>query len=382
MPLEIYRRGATWWARGRVEYLGAPISGYYRVSTGAATEAGARDWCTQEEQRCIRRHLLGEEKPELTFVDALELYDSDPRTSEYLIPITARIGEMLVRDITPKLVRDLGPELMPGASTDTWIRQVVTPIRAVINNAHDLGKCAPIRIKGYDKAERVAQDKARGKRSRVRKTPGSWDWLLRFRRHAERRHAALALFMFSTGARISQAVEMHPKRHLDLQNARACIPGAKGHDDRWVDIPPELVTELANLPVLYPRGWPRKPDNARVFGFADRSSPRKGWDAACKAAGIERIPFHAAGRHGFGQEMNIRQPVDEKAAGEYGGWSDTGLMRRTYTHAEETSGKIHSAWKAGLDRAEQETGIAIEDGSTSYKPPKRRETNGRFSKAR
>lgn len=378
--LEIYRRGATWWARGRIEYLGAPISDYYRTSTGSATEAGARDWCRQEEQRRIRRHLLGDEKQELTFVDALELYESDPKTSEYLIPVTARIGEMLVKDISPKFVRELGRELMPMASTDTWVRQVITPVRAVINNAHDLGRCGAIRVKGYDKAERVAQDKKRGRRSRVAKTPGSWEWLLKFRRHAERRHAALALFMFSTGARISQAVEMHPKKHLDLQHGRACIPGAKGHDDRWVEIPPELVAELANLPVLYPRGWERKAENARVFGFADRSSPRKGWDAACKAAGIDRIPFHAAGRHGFGQEMNVRQPVDEKAAGEFGGWSDTGLMRRTYTHAEDTSGKIHGAWRNGLEQAQATTGIAIDDAGDKYKPRSTRDAVGRFTK--
>jgi hypothetical protein len=76
---------------------------------------------------------------------------------------------------------------------------------------------------------------------------------------------------------------------------------------RW-----QLITESASLPRLYPRG-------------------------------SERLPFHAAGRHGFGQEMNVRQGIDEKAAGEFGGWSDTSLMRRTYTHAEQTAEKIHEA---------------------------------------
>jgi len=359
MPLEPYLRGATWWVKGRVEYLGAPITDYYRCSTGAGSEAGARDWCQQEEARRVRRHLVGEEKDELTFSDAFMLYDADQKTAAYLVPIIAKIGAKFIKDVTPKSVRDLAAELMPEASTDTWVRQVITPVRSVINNAHDLGKCPPIRIKGFDKAARVEQDLKRGKTSRVKKTPGSWEWLLRFRAHANRRHAALALFMFSTGARISQAVAMHPKKHLDLQNGRACIPAAKGHDDRWVDIPPELVVELANLPVLYPRGADRKPANARLFGFADRSSPRKGWASACKAAGIPFIPFHAAGRHGFGQEMNVRQPIDEKAAGEFGGWSDTGLMRRVYTHAEDAAGKVHGAWRAGLKKAEAETGLQL-----------------------
>ena len=358
MPLEPYKRGKTWWARGRVEYLGAPISDYYRCSTGASEEAGAWQWCRDEEERRVRRHLLGDEKA-LTFAEAVLLYNAGAADAGYLIPIVVKIGNMFVKDITPKMVRDLGADLYFDASTDTWIRQVVTPVRSVINNAHDLGKCPPIRIKGFSKEERVAQDKKRGKTSRVKRTPGSWEWLLQFRHHADRRHAALAMFMFMTGARISQAVAMHPGKHLDLQNGRACIPAAKGHDDRWIDIPPELVAELANLPPLYPRGTDRKPQNLRVFGFADRSSPRKGWAKACKAAGIELLPFHAAGRHGFGQEMNVRQGIDEKAAGDFGGWADTSLMRRTYTHAEQTTVKVHRAQRRGLRLAEKKTKLTL-----------------------
>ncbi|MBA3053611.1 MAG: tyrosine-type recombinase/integrase [Sphingomonadales bacterium] len=361
MPLEPYRRGSTWWARGRVEYLGTPVSDYYRCSTGASEEAGAWQWCRDEEERRVRRYLLGDERA-LTFAEAVLLYTASPADAGYLIPIVAKIGNLFVRDITPRQVRDLGPELYPDAATDTWIRHVVTPVRSVINNAHDLGKGPPIRIKGYEREERIAQDRRRGKVSRVKRTPGSWEWLLKFRAHADRRHAALALFMFMTGARISQAVAMHPGKHLDLQHGRACIPAAKGHDDRWIAIPPELVTELANLPPLYPRGMDRKQDNLRLFGFADRSSPRKGWARACKQAGIELLPFHAAGRHGFGQEMNVRQPVDEKAAGEFGGWSDTALMRRTYTHAEQTSGKIHKAQRRGLKAAEKKTRLTLAKG--------------------
>jgi integrase len=228
-----------------------------------------------------------------------------------------------------------------------------------MNMAHDDGKGSAIRIKGYTKEERLGQDSLRGKDSRVKKTPGSWEWILRFRQHADRRHGALALLMFTTGARISQAIAMHPKHHLDLQNCQVIIPAAKGHDARRVTISKELVADLANLPVLYPRGWPRKPDNARVFGFADRSSPRKGWDAACKAAGIERLPFHAAGRHGFGQEMNVRQPVDEKSAGQVGGWSDTTLMKRVYTHAEKAEQKVLKAQARGPRKAEKATKLKL-----------------------
>jgi len=362
MPLAPYRRGPTWWVRGRVEYLSIPITGYYRSSTGASDESGAWEWCRQEEEKQIRRHLLGGVKPQaapFTFAEATLLYSASAADAGYLVPIVPKFGELPVAEITPKLVRNLGAELYPDASTDTWLRQVVTPVRSVINNAHDLGKCGAIRIKGYSKEERVAQDLKRGKKSRGERKPGSWEWLLRFRQYAPRQHAALAMFMFMTGARISQAVSMHPDKHLKLDESQVCIPAAKGHDDRWLSIPEELVEELAALPRLYPRGYDRKAENLRVFGFADRSSPRKGWASACKEAGIELLPFHSAGRHGFGQEMNVRQGIDEKAAGDFGGWADTSLMKRTYTHAEQTAIKIHDAQRRGIKIAEASTNLKL-----------------------
>lgn len=375
MPLEPYRRGAVWWAKGRVEYLGKPITDYYRCSTGAVEAAGAWAWCRDEEERRINEHLLGANKT-LTFAEAVMQYPANAATAKYLIPIVEEWGTKLISSIAPKDVRALAQKLYPMASTDTWTRQVITPVRAVINNFRDSEKGEAFRVKGFTKQERVKQDKRRGKRSRVKREPGSWEWLLRFRQHASQRHAALALTMFCTGARISQAVAMHPTDHCKLDEGQICIPGAKGHDDRWLPIPAELVEELRALPVLWPRGMKRTEENKRLFGFADRSSPRKGWAKACEAAGIPYIPFHAAGRHGFGQEMNVRQAVDEKAAGEFGGWSDTALMRRTYTHAEGVHEKVHDAFYRGLKEAEKLTKIPLSAGAIPYKSGTRKTKKG------
>jgi integrase len=362
MPLEAYARGNVWWVKGRVEYNGRPITDYIRESTGASEEGGASDWISERATAEIRRHLLGEQARPLTFNDIVMLYSPTPEMAKHLVPIVAEIGTMLVKDITPKLIRDLGKKLYPNNATDTWRRWVITPARAVINNAHDDGKCPPISIKGYSEEERIAQDKKRKKPSRLERKPGSWEWLLQFRQHASRRHGALAFFMFTTGARIGQSCRMHPDHHLDLQNGRVCVPGAKGHDDRWIEIPTELVVELANLAPKTPRGWDRKRANLRVFGWASKDGPRKGWMQACKKAGIDYLPPHSAGRHGFGQEMNVRQAVDEKAAGKFGGWSDTALMKRTYTHAEDVVTKIHAGFRTGLVQAENATGLKLLKG--------------------
>ncbi|MGJ0508950.1 MAG: tyrosine-type recombinase/integrase [Methylocystis sp.] len=362
MPLEAYRRGRIWWARGTVDYNGRPITGYIRESTGASEESGANDWITEREDRERRVYLIGEEARQLTFNDALLLYNPTSQMALALIPIAAEFGEMLVKHITPALVRDLGPKLYPKNCTDYWRRWVITPTRAVINNGHDLkgALCPPIKIKGYSEDERIAQDKKRKKASRIERRPGDWEWLLRFREHAAPRPAALALLMYVTGARVGQAVRMHPAKHLDLQNNRICIPGAKGHEDRWITIPVELVVELANLKPKTPRGWDRTDKrNLRVFGYASSCGPLKAWHSACEAAKIDYRSPHAAGRHGFGQEFNVRQPVDEKAAGQFGGWKDLALMKRTYTHAEDAGGKILAAFRTGLEHAEKATGLKL-----------------------
>jgi integrase len=358
MPLEPYARGKTWWAKGRVEVNGRPISDYIRESTGASDERGARDWIIEREEQERRRHFVGEEGRELTFNDAVLLYSPTKDMGKYLIPIVREFGHLPVTKITAQMVKDLARKLYPKNSTDSWRRWVITPARAVINHAHALGKCPPIRIKGFGPSEMVKQDRARGKRSRVPKTPGSWEWLLQFRQHAGRYHSALALFMFATGARISQAVAMHPD-DLDLEKGTATIPGAKGHDDRTVTLPPEVVSELRALYAKWPRGWEKKPANLRVFGFASKDGPRKGWLSACKKAGIAYLPPHSAGRHGFGQEMRVRQGVDKKAVGAFGGWSDTELLDRTYTHDEQSDDKILEAFRTGRVQAEKTTGLKL-----------------------
>lgn len=355
MPLEPYQRGKTWWAKGRIEVDGKPITGYIRTSTGASTEAGARRWVAERVEAERRRDAIGADHAErlFNFNDAVLLYGTeDLMTARRLKPIADKLGDTPVMRITPKMVTDLGPELYPEGSTETWRRWVVNPTRAVINNANALGKCPPIRIKGYSKAVMVTQDKKRGKPSRVTKTPGSWPWLLAFMAAANHRLAAMAMLMFTTGARVGQAIAMTPAHLAPLDRNRVVIPGAKGHEDREVEILPELAKRLRALPPLWPRFWRRVPSNQRVFGYADRNAYRSAWKTACKLAGIEPLMAHAAGRHGFGQEMRVRQGVDTKAIEKVGGWSPKGnMVDRTYTHAEGESAKVLAALKAGQKKA-------------------------------
>ena len=165
--------------------------------------------------------------------------------------------------------------------------------------------------------------------------------------------------MFATAGRISQTISMHPHKHVDAAEGKVCIPAAKGTEDRWIAVPPELMEELLALTPEYPRGWPRVPENLRLFGYAGRSGPLKLWRKACADAGIRFIPFHTAGRHAFGQEMNVREGVDANAAAHHGGWEDINLMRKAYTHVEEAEDKINRALRRGQRKAERRTKLKL-----------------------
>lgn len=346
--LELYLRGSTWWVKGRVE----GHEQYYRESLGTSVEAVAKAKVRDIEAAALKRAVLGRDAPKpeerLTFADAVLMHEPNGNDVSYLTKLLPELGGKLVSDITPKLVKQLAKKLYPNASVDTWQRQVIVPARAVINAAHEQGLCPPIRVKAFTKNERMAQDRARGKDSGVKRKPGSWEWVLAFMEHAEPRQAAMALFMFTTGARISQTMAMKRKGDLDVFGKRVRLPAAKGHPAQWVDILPEVAVAIVKLEK--PEG---KLNQERVFYYAGQRSGwfyRK-WRSACKDAGIEYLPPHAAGRHGFGTELIVRQGIDPATTAALGRWSSAKVLLDTYAHAEGGSASVHQAFQSGLNSA-------------------------------
>lgn len=346
--LEKYLRGRIWWIKGRRP----DTREYIRESLGTSIEIDAEAKVDAVFKAARDRSVLGSDAPkpqdEITFGGAVLLYDAGQKEAAYLTPLVRKIGNTKLKDLMPQAVRKMAKEIYPYASTDTWQRQVITPVRAVINNAHELGKCAPIRIRAFSKEDRIRQDRFRGTISRAPKTPGSWPWVLAFCDRAEPRDAALALFMFTTGARVGQSLAMTRKNDMDLSEGRLQLPAAKGHDPEWVDISPELVVMIANLPAPY-RGKAKK----LVFYISGGRSGAlyRRWKATCVKAGIEYIPPHAAGRHGFGTEMVVRQRVDPVSAAKEGRWSSPAIMLETYAHPEGSRETVRAAFRAGFEAA-------------------------------
>jgi len=345
MPLETYLRGRIYWVKGRVEYEGVPITDYYRQSTGAFTEQGAEDWCKAERDRQIKQHLFGDVPGSLTFAEAVMLHDARPYNVPLLLKVLDHIGDRPVGEITAKEIRDLGPVIYPMACTDTWHKNVISPIRAVINNAHDLGKGPMIRVKPYTEVERIRQDLYRGKQSRLARTPSTRAWIEAFCDHADPHNAALVRFMFETAARIGQAIALRSE-DVDIEGKRVWLPAAKGHAAQWVKISTAMAAELKALPAKQPvnrKTGKRLP--ARVFGYASGGGYRKSWKKICEAAGIKYLGAHEAGRHGFYTELRVRQKVDPITAAKMGRWKDAALPDRVYGHVEADEAEVRERFR-------------------------------------
>ncbi|AZV79887.1 site-specific integrase [Parasedimentitalea marina] len=351
MPLEVYPRGSKWWVKGRVEYEGLPITGYYRRSTGSSSKQGAVEWIQIETDRQRRRHLLGEEAEQLTMGAAIQIYNAKPTELKALIRVVKALSDEFCRQpvasITGKYLRDLGYTLKPNVATDTMWREVVTPIRAVINNAHDLGKCPPIRVKRYSEKERIDQDILRGKQSRMERKPADRQWIEKFCEHADIYNAALVRFMFETAARIDQAISLTPN-DLDLVSRKVFLKAAKGHQAQWVAISQGMMVELANLP-------PKRPHNRklgckmepRVFGYGSSTGYNSRWKTICRAAGIPYISAHPAGRHGFYTELRVNQGADPVTAAAAGRWKSVSLQDQIYAHVKADEAEIREQIRTG-----------------------------------
>lgn len=303
MP-SLTKRGDIWWYSFTVD--GRRV----RRSTKTSDRRLAEDIAAKDEWRHRHAAVHGAEAV-LTFGEALALYIAHAKDNRFLTPLLDRWGAVRVRDITPAEIRRAAVEIYPSRSPATWNRQVITPARAVINYAAECGYCPYIRVKRFP--EPVSKRKA-----------GDRVWLRKFREAANRPNlAALARFMFETGARIGEAVAL-TWDEMDLQAACATFGKTKNGEPHTVHLSPSMVAELANL----------ERNGKKVFGYSSRHTVAKQWNKTIERAGIERRTPHEAGRHGFATELIVRHGVDIPTTAKMGNWKSHRLLSETYAHPE------------------------------------------------
>lgn len=299
MPLKIYKRGEIYHVRGKV--AGRVI----RESTGTTLKEVAEQIANRIETREFKRSLDGPQAV-LRFSDAVAAYTRAGKSTRFIARILDHWKETLVKDISPGGIKQSAIDLYPNAGWATRNRHVIVPTQAIINHCAEMDLCPSIRIRRFE-----VETKER--------TPATWQWVLDFAAANKPHLGALAMFMFLTGARISEALAVGWK-DIDLQKRTVLIRQTKVGAERRAHLPAPLFIALANLPC-----------GQTPFKYRNRNLMVRVWRNACKRAGVEVLSPHCC-RHGFATAM-LQAGYDPVTVAERGGWKTPRHVFETYGHA-------------------------------------------------
>jgi integrase len=305
--LIIKQRGRIWHYSGTV----GPTGKRRRLRGSCKTtdkDIAARQ-VAEIEARYWKGHFDGVEAI-LMFSQAAKMYRAAGKSTLGLDKVEAYLGSTLVKDISEGTVHVMARELYPEASGASRNRLVIVPVQAVVNHAAKSKLCPRLSVERFKVNAKV-------------KEPATLEWIRAFCAHANQRVGALALFMFLTGARISEALAVMPE-DLDLQARTVLIKESKQSKERVSHLPAPLVVALANLEIVEGRG---------VFGYVHPTDVRSAWYSAIARAGIKRLTPHSC-RHGFATGL-LRRGVDVVTVAYLGGWKGANQVLRTYGHANK-----------------------------------------------
>jgi len=322
MPLKIYRRpGSLVW-----QYRGTLAGRRFRGSTGASDKETATRIASEIENKFWKRGLDGKEKA-LTWPKAVAMYLAAGKPSRFLPALVKYWGDAPIANLNAGTIRQSAIDLYPTSKNSTRNRQVIVPALAVINHCAELQLCPPLRMKRFKVETKI-------------KKPVTLEWINAFRAAADRADVGvLALFLFATGGRISEALNVQWD-DIDFRRRDVLIKQTKLGNERRAHLPSDLLVALANLP------RDRKP-----FDIA-YTTARDAWDRTTKAAGIEPLTFHSC-RHGFATELD-KKNVPVKTIAKLGGWKSAQHLFQTYLHADEDPTLTDRLFDTEADTAKKE----------------------------
>lgn len=309
MPNDIKQRGKIW-------YFNFSVNGRrHRDSTNSTDKKTAQRIAAKAKDAAWGNYTDGE-AAHVTMAQAIDAYLNAEKSDRFLLPILDYWKDTPVRKITVGAIKQSAIDLLPNAKAATRNRNVVTPTLAVLNHASSFNWClAP----NGPKAKHKATDPKK-------KTPATLVWILAFADQARKdglpHLAALAIFMFGTGARRGEACELIWS-DIDLQNAEATINQTKTDAVRISNLPPDVVAAIANIPSNHKQDEP-------VFGYASGESVGQVWGNVCERARIEKLTPHCC-RHGFAT-MLLRLGYDVATVAMLGGWKDAVTVLKHYAH--------------------------------------------------
>lgn len=317
MP-KIYPRGGVLWYSFTID------GRRYRRSSGTSDRRLAEDIAAKDEWQQRKAIVHGVEAV-VTFAQALDRYIRDGKDKRFTVPLLDRWGDTPIREITAPIIRQAAMELYPNVKPATRNRNCIVVARAIINHAADQGFCPHIKVRKFPEGRKA------------KRTAGSKLWIDMFCANADTPEVgALARFMFETGARLGEAVALKWE-NVNLQEGTAILSKTKNGDAHMAMLPMRTVAALAGL----------SKDRVKVFGYASRQAVQRPWARTIKAAGIQPLTRHEAGRHGFGTELIVRHGVDIPTAAKLGNWKSHRLLSETYAHPENERATLNRVFGNG-----------------------------------
>jgi integrase len=330
------------------------IKGFGRVRQNASSSDSrlAEEECKTLELQLLRGQWHGERRGVRPLSDAVTSYlkadERSERTKAFLMRIARALGDPPLASINQQTINQLRDTVLrPGVKGSSVSRTLIAPLRAVLIHANAQGWC--------DVPKFVMSKQTQGRTKFVR--PDQMEMLIA----AAARHAQpLLTFLVTTGARMSEAIELDWD-DLDLQAKRVNFWRTKNGKPRLdVELPMRAVLALAALPHR----------QGEVF-LTDRRLPYA--DKGRNGGGQIKVAFQSAldraNRNGAGIDPDLT-PHDLRhtwASWHYavhkdllllksdGGWSSVLLVER-YAHLMK-SGQQEAieAFRHGLDTRRDRT---------------------------
>jgi integrase len=140
MPLKLYPRpNGIWHIRGTVQRQRVDFSSRTRI------RAEAEAIRAKHEADLFQRSVYGD-KAVAEFAEAAEMYMRAGGERVHLAPLLLKIGTKRLADINQDVIDRLAGE-RPDAKPATLVRQIYTPVAAVMNFAEEQGLCGRVKFR-------------------------------------------------------------------------------------------------------------------------------------------------------------------------------------------------------------------------------------------
>jgi integrase len=289
---------------------------------GTSDKAAAEAIRASREWEILQATVFGSKATTTTLIRAAVIYLENGGEARFVKPITDYFGDTPLSKIDQEAADKCARTLYSGLAASTIVRQVYTPLTAMITAAAHAGLCSPIKFK-----------RPKMPKGRVRWiTHGEADRLLNSCSAALR---PLVAFLLYTGARAGEALWID-WRFVDLKRAQVQFLDTKNGTDRGVPLHPALVAILANLP--HREGEVFRKANGMPYAYLDEDNDfdrsagsriKKGFQASCGRAGIDNFTPHDC-RHTWAT-WHYQANRDLNLLMHLGGWSSLSMVLR-YAH--------------------------------------------------